>query len=98
LECIVEVVKIEVSPHAKRRLAVRMISEDLVYDTIRNPERVLFDKESGYFIAVKKVNDKFLIVAYLLLEESRIRVITAFLTSDPNIVERRVGRGRREPL
>ena len=75
-----------------------MISEGLVYDTIRNPERVLFGKESGYFIAVKKVSDKFLIVAYLLLEESIIRVITTFLTSDPSIIERRVGRGRWEPL
>jgi len=73
--------KIEISPHARRRLAVRMIPEDLVFSAIRDPERVLFDKESGYFI-----------------EENTVRVITAFLTSDPNTIERRIRRGRWGPL
>lgn len=72
--------KIEISSHTKMRLDTRMISEDLVFNTIENPDRVLFDKESGYFIAVKKIDNKLLIAAYLLFED-RVRVITAFLTS-----------------
>jgi len=76
---------------------MRMISEELVFNGVVDPDRVLFDRESGYFIAVKKVNNMLLIIAYLLFEE-RVKIITAFLTSDPNIVERRVASGRWEPL
>ena len=85
--------KVEISPHAKKRLAIRKISEDLVLNTLRNPDNTLFDEETGYFIAVKKINNKLLIVAFLLIDEI-IRVISAFLTSKFNIAERRIRSGR----
>jgi len=34
---------------------MRMISEELVFNGVVDPDRVLFDRESGYFIAVYSV-------------------------------------------
>ncbi len=53
----------------------------------------MFDEEIGYFIAVKKIDDRLLIVAFLLMEDI-IRVISAFSTSKLNIVEGRIRSGR----
>jgi len=90
-------VKIEISPHAKRRLKVRTIPENLIADAVKNPDSVLYDRKSGYFIAVKKVEERLLIVAYLM-HEDHAKIITAFMTSDFNIVEKRIKRGRWIPL
>ena len=89
--------KIEISIHARRRLAIRRISEDSVLNTLRNPDNILFDENTGYFIAVKKINDRLLIIAFLLVDET-IRVISAFSTSKLNIVERRIKIGRWKPI
>ncbi len=59
--------KVEISAHARRRLVIRGISENTVLNTLRNPDNILFDEETGYFIAVKKINNKLLIVAFLLI-------------------------------
>lgn len=85
--------KVEISPHAKKRLAMRKIPEDLVLNTLKNPDNTLFDEETGYFIAVKKIDDSLLVVAFLLIDDV-VRVISAFLTSKLNIVEKRVRSGR----
>jgi len=90
-------VKIEISPHAKRRLKVRTIPENLVADAVKNPDSVLYDRRSGYFIAAKKIEERLLIVAYLMYED-RAKIITAFMTSDFSIVEKRIKRGRWTPL
>jgi len=50
-------------------------------------------KETGHFIAVRKVDDRLSVVAYLLLGDT-VRVVSAFLTSKLNIVEKRVSKGR----
>jgi len=57
------IVKIEISPHAKRRLKVRTIPENLVVDTAKNPDNILYDRKSGYFIAMKKIENKLLPLA-----------------------------------
>jgi len=59
---------IELSLHAKKRLKMRGISEKDVLMTLRNPDKILFDEETGNFIAVKKLNDKILIVAYTTIK------------------------------
>ena len=46
---------------------------------------------------MKKVEERLLIVAYLM-HEDRAKIITAFMTSDFNIVEKRIKRGRWIPL
>ena len=40
----------------------------MVLSTLRDPDNILFDEKTGYFIAVKKINDKLLIVAFLLIK------------------------------
>lgn len=81
--------KVEISPHAKKRLAIRGISEDLILDTLRNPDNTLFDEETGYFISVKKIDSKLLVVAFQLTNDV-VRVISTFLTSKLNIVDKRI--------
>ncbi len=81
--------KVEISQHAKRRLVIRGISENLILDTLRNPDKTLFDEETGYFIAAKKVNDKLLIVAFQLSGDV-VRVISTFLTSKLDMIDRRI--------
>ena len=58
-------------------------------DTLRNPDKTLFDEETGYFIAAKKVNDKHLIVAFQLSGDV-VRVISTFLTSKLDMIDRRI--------
>jgi len=46
---------------------------------------------------VKKIEERLLVVAYLMYED-RAKIITASMTSDFSIVEKRIKRGRRIPL
>ncbi len=85
--------KVEISPHAKKRLAMRKIPESLILNTLENPDNIMFDEKTGYFIAVKKTDDNLLVVAFLLIDDV-IRVISAFSTSKLNIVEKRIRSGR----
>ena len=84
---------IEFSPHAKWMIQIRGIDEADVKATLKNPDKILFDEETGNFVAVKKIDDKILIVVYVVVG-SVIRVVSAFLTSKLDIVDRRVRRGR----
>ena len=84
---------IELSPHAKKRLKVRGINEKDVLMTLRNPDKVLFDEETGNFIAVRKINDKILIVAYTTVK-GIAKIVSAFQTSKLDIVDRRIKKGR----
>ncbi len=40
--------RVEISPHARRRLAIRGISEESVLNTLKNPDNTLFDEETGF--------------------------------------------------
>jgi len=84
---------IEFSPHAKKMIQVRGIDEADVIITLKNPDKILFDEETGNFIAIKKIDNKILIVAYTMIGKI-VRVVSAFLTSKTDIVDRRVRRGR----
>lgn len=84
---------IELSPHARKRLMIRRIDEKDVIITLKNPDKVLFDEETGNFIAVRKINDKILVVAYTIAEGAA-KVVSAFLSSKIDIDEKRVRNGR----
>lgn len=84
---------IELSLHAKKRLKMRGINEKDVLMTLRNPDKILFDEETGNFIAVKKLNDKILIVAYTTVK-GIAKIVSAFQTSKLNIIGKRIKKGR----
>jgi len=84
---------IEFSTHAKKRLKIRGIAESDVISTLKNPDKVLFDEETGNFIAIKKINGMILVVAYVVVRNVA-RVVSAFLTSKIDIVNKRIKKGR----
>ncbi len=83
---------IEFTRHAEEKLKERGITKDEVIDVITNPDEVLFDTVKGNLVAIRKINDYYLIVIYTPTKP--IRVVSALVTSKLNIVENRVGRGR----
>ncbi len=82
----------ELSDHAIDRMKRRKVSKEEIKETLENPEDVLFDTQTGYFIAIRKRNRKWLIVVYTPAE--RTRVISVIVTSKFNIVEKRKKQGR----
>ena len=56
-------------------------------DALRNPDKTLFDEETEYFMAAKKVNDKLLIVAFQLTGDV---VELSILTSKLDMIDRRI--------
>lgn len=84
---------IELSPHAKKRLKIRQIAEVDVISALKNPDKILFNGDTGNFIAVKKINDKMLVVVYMIVGNI-VRVVSAFITSKLDIVDKRIRKGR----
>ena len=84
---------IELSPHAKKMLMMRAIDEKDVIMTLKNPDKVLFDEETGNFIAVRKTNDKILVVIYTTVK-GMAKIVSAFQTSKLDIVDKRIKKGR----
>jgi len=78
--------------HAEEKLKERGITKSEVISTITNPDEVLFDTVRGNLVAIRKMNDYYLIVIYTPTKP--IRVVSALVTSKLNIVENRVKRGR----
>ena len=83
---------IEFTKHAEEKLKERGITKEEVIDVITNPDEVLFDTVKGNLVAIRKVNDYYLIVIYTPTKP--IRVVSVLVTSKLNIVENRVRRGR----
>lgn len=77
-----------ISEHALERMRKRKVSEEEVMEVLENPEEIFYDTQTGYFVAVRKRNRKWLIVVYISGRE--IRVVTVVITSKFNIVENRV--------
>ncbi len=70
---------IEFSEHAIARMNRRKVSKVEIIETLGNPDDVLFDIQTGYFIAIRKRNGKWLIVVYV--PEDNIKIISAIVTS-----------------
>ena len=66
--------------HGKRRAADRGISEEVILDAVSEPSLSFYDLSSAAFVVFKKLDGKYLLVAYAL-EEGDVRVITTFITS-----------------
>jgi len=83
---------IRFTEHAQDRLNEHRISEEEVFDILREPERVFLDLKTGRFIVVGRWRDKYLVVVFESHEEPV--VVTVFPTSKINKVLKRVERGR----
>ncbi|WP_456327076.1 DUF4258 domain-containing protein [Archaeoglobus sp.] len=71
--------KVTFIPHALDRMKKRGITEKIVIETLKNPEKVV-KGYGGRKIAQKMFNDKLLRVIYEE-KEDKLEVITAYLTS-----------------
>ena len=68
------------SSHALEKMHRRNVKTSDVYATLKAPDKVYEDVEHETLIALKKVNDKFIILAYRM-ENSVVKVITLYYTT-----------------
>ena len=71
---------VKFSSHALEKMRSRKVKISDVYATLRAPDEIYEDIEHETFIAVKKVNGKFIILAYRM-EKDGAKVITLFYTT-----------------
>ncbi len=71
--------KVTFIPHALDRMKKRGITEKMVLETLKDPEKVV-EGYGGRKIAQKMLDDKLLRVIYEE-KEDKLEVITAYLTS-----------------
>ncbi|MGB9854142.1 MAG: DUF4258 domain-containing protein [Candidatus Bathyarchaeales archaeon] len=67
--------------HAKIRVAERGITDKMILEAISRPSQTYYDLSTGTTIVFKKLNKKHLLVAYSK-EDSEIKIVTTFITSD----------------
>jgi|GEM_PF-1315281 len=72
--------RVKFTKHALRKMMRREVKKEEVVDAIRYADRILYDLRSACFISIRKIDDKFLLVAYKFSNEN-IMVITTFKTS-----------------
>jgi hypothetical protein len=73
-------IPVKFSSHAKEKMLSRNVKISDVHATITKPDDMYEDFEHGTFIAVKKVNDNSIILAYKM-ENDGAKVITLFYTT-----------------
>jgi len=73
-------VPIQFSDHALEKMRRRGIKRSYVYETLKTPDELYQDIEHDMMIAVKKINDKFVILAYGEADET-VKVITVYYTA-----------------
>ncbi len=78
---------IEFSDHAEDRLKRRKITKEEVIKAIKDPEETLLDKATGYFIAIRRKEDRYLVIAYTPTTVRRI--VSVIVTSKFNIDSRK---------
>jgi len=79
--------------HAEEQMRIRKIDKNDVIDTLNNPDDLLYDVLEKTFVAVKRLNGKYLIVIFSL-SAGFVKVVTAFRTDKLSMVENRVKKGR----
>ncbi|MEM2971320.1 MAG: DUF4258 domain-containing protein [Candidatus Bathyarchaeia archaeon] len=67
--------------HAKTRIVERGITESIILEAILQPSQTYYDLSTGATIAFKRLNKKYLLVAYSK-ENSEIKIVTTFITSN----------------
>ena len=79
--------------HAEEQMRVRKIDKKEVIDTLNNPDDLLYDLLEKTFVAVKRLNGKYLIVVFSL-SAGFVKVVTAFRTDKLSMIDNRVKKGR----
>jgi hypothetical protein len=74
--------------HAKTRVAERGITENMILEAILQPSQTYYYLSTGTTIVFKKLNKKHLLVTYSK-EDSEIKVVTTFITSNAQEITRR---------
>ena len=54
---------IEFSEHAKERMKRGKVTRDEVIEVMTNPDDVLLDTATGYFVAIRRKGSRYLVVA-----------------------------------
>lgn len=67
--------------HAKTRAVERGITENMILEAILRPSQTYYDLSTGTTIVFKKLNGKYLLVAYSK-EDKEIKIVTMFITSN----------------
>lgn len=71
---------IEFSHHAMEKARRRGVSMAQIYQTLRTPDELYDDIEYGTVMALKKINDKSVVLAYRE-EAGAVKVITIYYTT-----------------
>jgi hypothetical protein len=74
---------IELSHHAMEKARMRGVSMTQIYQTLRTPDELYNDVEHVTMIALKKINDKSIVLAYRE-EAGAVKVITIYYTTKIN--------------
>ena len=69
------------SKHARERMALREITKRQVSAATRKPDVVYDDVTSSALVAVKRTNNRYLVVVYAPLEGGRKRIVTLYSAS-----------------
>jgi len=84
---------IELSRHALEKALFRNINMQHIRRTLNNPDELHEDAEHGVTIAIKKVNQKSIILAYRS-ENGLVKVITLYYTTKlDRLIKAKTGRG-----
>ena len=79
--------------HAEEQMRIRKIDKNEVIDALNNPDDLLYDVLEKTFVAVKRLNGKYLIVIFSV-GVGFVKVVTAFRTDKLSMVDNRIKRGR----
>ncbi len=79
--------------HAEEQIRIRKIDKKEVIDTLSNPGDLLYDVLEKTFVAVKRLNRKYLIVIFSI-GAGFVKVVTAFRTDKLSMVDNRIKKGR----
>lgn len=71
---------IEFSRHALEKARWRKVKIQHIRLTVKNPDRLYEDVEHGVMVAIKKVNEKSVVVAYRE-DNNLVKVITLYYTT-----------------
>ena len=73
-------------------MRIRKIDKNEVIDTLNNPDDLLYDVLEKTFVAVKRLNGKYLIVVFSV-GVGFVKVVTTFRMDKLSMVDNRVKRG-----
>jgi hypothetical protein len=77
-----------------RHVKKRIVERDMILEAILHSSQVCYDLRTGATIAIKGLNRRHILVAYVR-EDGEIKVITTFITSEiQEIIRRKIDGGK----